>query len=79
VRDGAFKVEVDDLLVDLFTSMVITTIFLRLQGEAGHDAGARVAELQLRMLGVPAGRAGRIAWRTLAPLSLARMRDGGGS
>ena len=33
-------------------------------------AGARVAEHQLRMLGVPAARAKRVAWRELAPLSL---------
>jgi AcrR family transcriptional regulator len=71
VRDGVFKVEVDDLLVDLFASMVLMAVFLRLEGEEGPDAGARVAEHQLRMLGVPAARAKRVAWRTLTPLSLA--------
>jgi AcrR family transcriptional regulator len=71
VREGAFKVKVDDLLVDLFASMVITTVFLRLEGEAGSDAGAAVAEHQLRMLGVPPARAKRVAWRKLVPLSLA--------
>jgi AcrR family transcriptional regulator len=70
VRDGVFTVEVDDLLVDLFASMVLTAVFLRLEGEAGADAGPRVAEHQLRMLGVPAPRAKRIAWRELAPLAL---------
>jgi AcrR family transcriptional regulator len=70
VRDGLFKVEVDELLVDLFGSMVLTAVFLRLEGEEGPDAGPRVAEHQLRMLGVPAARAKRVAWRTLTPLSL---------
>jgi AcrR family transcriptional regulator len=70
VRDGVFKVEVDDLLVDLFASMVLMAVFLRLEGEEGADTGARVAGHQLRMLGVPAARAKRVAWRTLTPLSL---------
>jgi AcrR family transcriptional regulator len=71
VREGVFKVEVEDLLVDLFASMVITTVFLRLEGEAGSDAGAAVAEHQLRMLGMPPARAKRVARRKLVPLSLA--------
>jgi hypothetical protein len=71
VRAGVFDVEVDDLLVDLFVSMVITAVFLRVEGEAGPDAGARVTEQQLRMLGVSAARARRVAWRELTPLSLA--------
>jgi AcrR family transcriptional regulator len=70
VREGLFKVEVDDLLVDLFASMVLMAVFLRLEGEEGLDAGPRVAEHQLRMLGVPAARAKRVARRTLTPLSL---------
>jgi AcrR family transcriptional regulator len=70
VRDGVFKVQLDDLLVDLFGAMVIMTILLRLAGEAGPDAGARTAEHQLRMLGVPPARARRLAWRELTPLSL---------
>lgn len=70
VRDGIFMVEVDGLLVDLFASMVLAAILLRLHGEAGVDAGAQVAEHQLRMLGVPAARAKRVAWRPLAPLCI---------
>lgn len=70
VRDGVFAVEVDDLLVDVFASMLLAAIFLRLEGEAGPEAGPRVAECQLRMLGVPAARAKRVAWRALEPLSL---------
>lgn len=71
VRDGVFHVVVDDLLVDVFMSMVATAISLRIAGEAGEDAGAAVAEHQLRMLGVPAARARRTAWREIEPLSLA--------
>jgi AcrR family transcriptional regulator len=71
VLDGVFKAEVDDLLVDLFGSLVIMVVFLRLEGEAGPEAGARAAEHQLRMLGVPPARARRVAWRELAPLSFA--------
>lgn len=70
VQGGVFKVEVDDLLVDLFASMVLMAVFLRLEGEEGPDTGARVAAHQLRMLGVPAARAKRVAWRELTPLSL---------
>ncbi len=71
VREGVFKVEVDDLLVDLFATMVVTVLMLRLEGEAGPDAGARTAEHQLRMLGVPPARARRVAHRPLPPLPLA--------
>jgi hypothetical protein len=53
---------VDDLVVDLFTSMVVTAIYLRLEGEAGPDVGARVAEHQLRWLGVSPTRAGVARW-----------------
>jgi AcrR family transcriptional regulator len=70
VRDGLFKVEVDDLLVDLFSSMVSTAVRLRLEGDAGPDAGPRVAEYQLRMLGVAPARAKRVAWRALEPIAL---------
>ena len=38
--------------------------------QAGKDAGARVAELQLRMLGVPAAKAKKAAWRKINPLTL---------
>ena len=70
VRDGVFKIEVDDLLVDVFTAMVVTAVVLRLDGEAGPEAGSKVAELQLRMLGVPPTRARRAAWGPLEPLEI---------
>lgn len=76
VQSGAFKVEVDDLLVDLFAGMVLTAVWLRMDGEEGADVGARVAEHQLRMLGVAPARARRLAWRPLEPLSLCDPSSG---
>jgi AcrR family transcriptional regulator len=70
VAQGAFKVKVDDFLVDMFASMVMTALFGRLRGDAGPEAGSKVAELQLRMLGVPAARAHRVAWNKMEPLQL---------
>ncbi len=69
-RQGVFTIEIDDFLVDMFASMTMTALFARLQGAAGADAGSRVAELQLRMLGVPAKRAKAAAWRKLPPVAL---------
>lgn len=70
VREGVFKVEVDDLLVDVFTAMVVAAVVLRLDGEVGPEAGSKVAEHQLRMLGVPPARARRVAWHPLDPLEI---------
>ena len=65
-RRGLFTVAVDDFLVETFAAMTAAALFARLQGEA--DAASKVAELQLRMLGVPARRAKAAAWCRLAPL-----------
>ena len=70
VRQGAFTVEVDDFLVGVFAAMTLTALFRRLQGEAGEEAGSKVAELQLRMLGVAPEQAKQAAWRTIEPLKL---------
>lgn len=69
-RQGAFTTEIDNFLIEMFSSMTMTALFARLQGTAGADAGSRVAELQLRMLGVSEKRAKAAAWRKLEPLSL---------
>jgi hypothetical protein len=45
-------------------------LFARLSGSAGEEAGSKVTELQLRMLGVAPARARRVAWRRLERLSL---------
>jgi AcrR family transcriptional regulator len=70
VDQGVFKVELDDFLVDTFASMVVSALFGRLRGESGPEAGPKVAELQLRMLGVSPARAHRAAWRDIEPLKL---------
>ncbi len=70
VRDGTFRVEIDDLLVDLFMSMVLMAIYLRASGEANEDIGARVAEHQLRLLGVSPARARRASHCDWVPLSI---------
>jgi AcrR family transcriptional regulator len=70
-RQGVFTAAIDDFLVDVLAAMLVAALASRLRGAAGEEAGARVAELQLRLLGVPEGRAAEIAARPLAPLALA--------
>ena len=67
-REGVFRVEVDDLLVDVFSSMVLMGVIRRLGEDGGPEVGPRVAEHQLRMLGVPPARARRAARRPITPL-----------
>ncbi len=69
-REGRFRVEVDDVLVDVFMSMVLMGIYLRTREGAGPEVGMRIAEHQLRMLGVPPARAHRAARRPLDPLEM---------
>lgn len=68
---GAFATPIDDFVVDMYGAMTLNTLFARLEGLAGPDAGSRVAELQLLMLGAPPARAREAAWRRIEPLSLA--------
>jgi AcrR family transcriptional regulator len=70
VRQGVFTVAIDRFLINTYASMLLSALQGRLSGDAGKDAGARVAELQLRMLGVPAAKAKKAAWRKLEPLTL---------
>lgn len=65
VRQGVFVGPVDDFLLNAFLSMSAMALVARLSGEAGVDAGSRIAELQLRMLGVPVALAHEVAWRPL--------------
>ena len=69
VAQGVFKVKIDDFLVDMFAAMVVTALFGRLRGDVGPEAGPKVAELQLRMLGVPAASAKRVAWSRMKPVA----------
>jgi hypothetical protein len=50
--------------------MIMGALFGRLAGDFGPEAGARVAELQLLMLGVPPQQAHAVAHRQLPALSL---------
>jgi AcrR family transcriptional regulator len=68
VGEGEFKVEVDDFLINLFASMNMMGVIARIRGNAGPETGARVAELQLRMLGVPNAQAKKISERKLKTL-----------
>lgn len=65
VRQGVITAEVDEFLLGTFAAMTLNALFGRLEGQFGTDAGPRVAELQLRMLGVPLDRAHELAWRSL--------------
>lgn len=69
VSQGAFTVQIDDMLIDTFASMTMGALFGRLEGNVGRDAGSRVSELQLRMLGVSPERAHAVAWREIAPMT----------
>jgi len=70
VKQGVITAEVDDFLVHTFAAMALTALFGQLQGEFSADAGSRVAELQLRMLGVPPETAREVAWREIPRLQL---------
>lgn len=71
-RQGAFTVEIDTFLIDTFAAMTMNALFARLQKAAGPEAGSKVAELQLRMLGVAPKRAKAAAWKKLEPLALSK-------
>ena len=58
------------LLIDTFASMTMGALSGRLRGDFGTDAGARVSELQLRLLGVPANRAREVSRREIPALTL---------
>lgn len=72
-RQGVFSVPIDDFLIDTFASMTMAALLGRLSGTAGPEAGPKVAELQLRMLGVSPARAKNAAWRKLPPIELSDM------
>jgi AcrR family transcriptional regulator len=70
VKQGVFKIDVDDFIVEVFVSMMVAALSARLAHRAGTDVGSQLAELQLRMLGVAPARARRTARRELTPLTL---------
>lgn len=75
VGQGVFKIAIDDFVTDVAASIVTITLFGRLSGQTGPEAGSKAAELQLRMLGVPPARAASIAWRALEPLPPSNPAD----
>ena len=70
LSQGAFTLAIDDIVLDTMASMSASALFGRLQGAFGPEAGSRMAELQLRMLGVAPDHAHAVAWRTIPRLSL---------
>jgi AcrR family transcriptional regulator len=68
VRQDVFDVSPDDFITLTHGAVLLVALASRLRGEAGPEIGSRCAELQLKMLGAPAARARRAAWRENAPL-----------
>lgn len=62
VKQGVFTVEIDDFLCRAFGALIVSALFSRLSQGSGPEVGSKAAELQLRMLGVPPGRAKKVAW-----------------
>lgn len=67
---GVFTTPIDDFLIGTFSAMTMSALFSRLNGEAGPEAGSKVAELQLRMLGVAPDIARQVAFCALEPVTL---------
>lgn len=70
MRQGVFAARVDDFTIGIFSAMVMAALAERLRGAAGPEAGSKVAELQLRMLGVAPARAHAAAWRPIQPMAI---------
>jgi AcrR family transcriptional regulator len=70
VAQGALQAEIDDFLISTFSAMIMSALFQRLNSETGPELGSRVAELQLRMLGVAPDLARRVAYQVLDPVIL---------
>lgn len=69
VRQGVFEREIDAFMIDTLLAMIMSALAARLRGDAGPEAGPRVTELALRMLGVERARAHEAAWRPAAALN----------
>ncbi|KJS35049.1 MAG: hypothetical protein VR74_17960 [Hyphomonas sp. BRH_c22] len=52
VKQGVFTEPVDDFLIDCVGGLVLSALLSCLSGTAAADAGARTAEMQLRLLGI---------------------------
>ncbi len=69
VRQGVFIEPVDDFLIDCVGGLVLSALLSCLSGTAAADAGARTAEMQLRLLGVERQAAKAAARQALDPLT----------
>ncbi|HKR90218.1 MAG TPA: TetR/AcrR family transcriptional regulator [Phenylobacterium sp.] len=67
---GEFSDE-DDFTLHIISSMLFAAARSRLSGQSGPETGARVAEMQLRVLGVDPARAHEAANRPVADVELA--------
>ena len=78
-KAGRFKV--DDLVGTMLAAggAILAIIAARLHGEIGHDAPERAAALVLKLLGLPAGEARRVASRPLPPIAVPERVAAGGS
>ncbi len=65
VKQGIFNREIDPFIVDAISSMILSALAARLRGDAGEEAGSRVSELALCMLGFPVSEAKALAWSAI--------------
>lgn len=61
----------DDFTLYILNAMLFAALRARLTGKSGPTTGSRVAEMQLRVLGVDAARAREAASRPVAPIDFA--------
>lgn len=71
VERGRFKVIEDAFTFDVMISMLFAAVRSGLSGMSASQAGSRVAEMQLRLLGVTAEAASNAAYREMEPFELA--------
>jgi AcrR family transcriptional regulator len=71
---GVFTVPIDDFLVDMVASLVNAALFARMNGISGPEVGSKVAEMQLRLLGVDTQWANQVAWRELPKIQIGESR-----
>lgn len=70
VEAGQFSAIEDEFTFEIMVTMLFATVRASLTGIAGFDAASRVAEMHLRMLGVPHEMAAAVAHSNLEPVKL---------
>ncbi|MEP1144212.1 MAG: TetR/AcrR family transcriptional regulator [Henriciella sp.] len=66
VQQGVFHVIVDDFLLYIFGANLIAALTEHLNGTSGEEAGSKITELLLQMLGVPHDQAKAVAWHPIS-------------